>query len=103
LPERTKDPKATESGQQQGNAEWLWNRFDAKGKDNVSFVSGEPLDFFGPNLASELIAAGLTFGGYSEDLPFVGGVSAVSVAVPGLSWPCPWRVRLAGDVHPRRH
>ena len=31
-----------------------------------------PLTFSGPNLASELIAAGYTFAGYSEDLPGTG-------------------------------
>jgi acid phosphatase len=33
---------------------------------------GCPDSFTGSNLASELIAAGLTFGGYSEDMPSVG-------------------------------
>src|SRR6185312_8067218 len=31
-----------------------------------------PLAFDGPNLASELVAAGRTFAGYSEDLPRTG-------------------------------
>jgi len=29
------------------------------------------------------------------------GLSVVSVAVPGVSGLCPWRVRLAGHLHPR--
>jgi hypothetical protein len=37
-----------------------------------------PLTFNAPNLASQLIAKGLTFGGYSEDLPSVGSLVLTS-------------------------
>ena len=40
-----------------------------------------PHTFTGPNLASELHGAGLTFGGYSEDLPSVGFIGCSNSAM----------------------
>src|SRR5437879_5503658 len=50
-----------------------------------------PDRFTAPNLASELIAAGLTFGGYSEDMPSVGYTGCSSLAYrrkhnPWVDW-----------------
>jgi len=52
-----------------------------------------PHTFSTPNLASELVAAGLTFGGYSEDLPAVGYTGCNNGHV---YWP-------AGATYARKH
>lgn len=54
--------------------------------------NGCPYEFAGPNLGSSLIRAGLTFGGYSEDLPDVGFAGCrtglyVRKHSPWASWP----------------